>query len=255
MKLSLQQMLDYIHCPMFYRFKYRTKGESLYLNLNDKYESDIEKFMFAYHSQLQNGDVVDGGTVKKIWGSLWIGQKNKQDLIFADTGDRRDTWNERRKQGIENLMTYHSRGKKNIGTPVLINHDFEVPIAKGISLTGSFKLIQELHGKVELINFKANSRRYTQTMMRKDVETTAMSYAFRNVFSQKEDNLIVYYVDKNQRVLTQRTENDYEIFKESTKNIALSIRNDLFYIAPNPKCISCVYKEKCDNFLTSRDMI
>ena len=256
MKLHLQQVLDYVHCPMFYRFRYRSAhAKSPYLDMRTKYEEDIHKFMYAYHSHLQNGDAVDASTVKRIWGSLWIGEKNKQDLIFTDTGDKRDTWNNKRKQGIENLITYHLRGKYNIGTPVLVNHEFTVEIRPGVELTGSFELIQELQGKVELINFFADTKKMTNTLLGKDLEITAQAYAFRKIFGTKEDRIIAYYVDKNQRKQTIRTKDDEEIFLDSVYNIAVAIKNDLFYIAPSTKCISCVYKEKCDNFLSRRNLI
>ena len=256
MKISLNEISEFLHCPMFYRFKHEDeKIRTPYLDLYEKYDSDIRKFMYAYHSQLQNGDAVDGSTVKRIWGSLWIGEKNKQDLIFTDTGDKRDTWNEKRKQGIENLMTYHSKGPKSIGTPVLVNHEFEVDISKGITLTGNFELIQELNGKVELVTYIPDSRKITGAMFRKDMKITGLSYAFKETFGDKQDNTVAYLVDKNRRVQTARTEKDYKIFQESVKNIAISIRNDIFYINPNPRCISCLYKDKCDNFISKKDML
>lgn len=256
MKLHLDQIQDFLHCPMFYRFRYKEEGtKTPYLDLYEKYDSDIKKFMHAYHAHLQNGDAVDAATVKRIWGSLWIGEKNKQDLIFMETGDKRDTWNEKRKQGIENLIGYHIKGPKNIGTPILVNHEFEIEVSKNVFLTGVFDLIQELNGKVELVTYLPDSKKITSGMLRKDMIVTALSYAFKKTFGDKQDETVVYLVDKNRRVLTKRTEEDYKIFQESVKNIAISIRNDIFYINPNPGCISCLYKENCSNFISKKDML
>ena len=256
MKLSLDEIQEFLHCPMFYSFRHQDKEiKTPYLDLYEKYDQDIKKFMHAYHAQLQNGDAVDGATVKRIWGSLWIGQKNKQELIFVETGDKRDTWNEKRKQGIENLLGYHNKGTKNIGTPILVNHEFEVEVTKGVIITGVFDLIQELNGRVELVTYVSDSKKITSAMFQKDMKITALSFAFRKIFGEKQDETVVYLVDKNKRVLTRRTENDYKIFQESVKNIAISIKNDIFYINPNPRCIGCLYKENCSNFISKKDML
>jgi hypothetical protein len=255
MEISVKELITYALCPMAYKFKYVDNIETMYLNLVEKYEDDIHKFMYAYHSHIQNNDSVGADTVKRIWGSLWIGEKNKQDLIFMSTGDNRDTWNKRRKQGIENLMTYHNKGPKIIGVPVLINYGFKVPVHKDIYLTGNFELVQQLNKRVQLINFKADSKRLTKDIINKELETTAMAYAFRESFSESEDDLIVYYVDKNKINHTKRIKNDFDILKYSALNIAISIKNKLFYMSPNDKCISCIYKANCDKYVSHKEVV
>lgn len=249
MVVNAKEVLDFAHCPMMYKYKYKSKSPTMYLNLLEKYDQDIHKFMYAYHSHLQNDDPIDSSTVKRIWGTLWIGAKNKQQLIFSQTGDKRDTFNEKRKLGISTLITYHNRGNKIIGSPILVNHEYKIQIDKGLYLQGNFELIQQLNNKVQLINFKSDTRNLTKDLYNKELETTIMSYAFRETFQDKEDMLIVYAVDKNRAYQTYRTQSDFNLLKYSIKNIALSIKNNLFYAAPSSKCVSCIYRDICDNYI------
>lgn len=246
MILSINEILDYIKCPMYYKYKYQDKAKTLQQNLLEKYDEDIHKSLYAYYSAINNDELVDASTIKRVWGSLWIGRKNKTDLLFTDTGTWRDTFNTKRHQGTNDLLEYHLQNKYSIGMPILINHSYEINIAKNLKITGSIELVREdIKGELELINFKPDSRHLTQESISKDLETSAMILAMKELFGDVDFKTSVYLIDKKKNLLLNKSNESLKQAKSSILNIARAIGSKVFYINPGEKCNSCIYRDIC----------
>lgn len=244
-KISIQEILDYGFCSMYYKFKYIDKLSDANANIDFEYNEAIKNTIYGFLSACQCGD--PGFTViKNIWGRIWIKQKKVIDLIYEKPKSWRDSHNEKRKLGIYSLDNFYNFIIKEPNIPIVYNHDYEVSL-NDITLIGKFEIIREVNKSIQLILIKNSTRNFNEIHLARDLEVTATSFAFRNIFEATEDSILLFNSEKGNFKKTIRTDNDYEILYNSVSNILKAINNDIYFACPSSKCFNCLYRKLCIN--------
>lgn len=245
MIIDIKTIIDYSQCTLLCRYKLNGVYTP-HTNLLDKYDSDMHKFASAYNLLLMDNQDINYKDVKKIFGSLWMGSKNKNKILFATTGDWRDTFNNKRKDGINSTLKYHDYTVEYPYIPIAVNYKYSVNITNNLTLTGTIDLIKQVdEDKIEIVNYNAHSRRAMEYSIVNDIEVMAMVYAFRKEFNQIEDGCSIYCFDKNREYSVSHTDKCLETFRKSIINIAKAVHNNIYYYAPTYKCKQCIYKDCC----------
>lgn len=244
MIIDINEILDFLYCPLYYKFK-ATDVYTPYLKITEKYSSDIKKFMNAYNTFLAKDGEININVVKSIFGSLWIGQKNKDDFIFIDTGDNRDTFSYYRKRGTDDTLKYHELSVKKPYIPLINNYSYKVEITKGLYLTGNIDLISQHKEEIILVNYIPLSKFYTLSEIKNDINMMAMKYAYKKLFDSEPDKSLNYIVDKGKYIESNKL-NELK-FKQTIINIAKIIKNNLIYCSSYDRCYKCNYKTMCEN--------
>ena len=260
MRLTIKQVVDYCHCPMYYKFKYEhpdLKTETI--NVLEKYDSDIHKTVYSFFGSIQNFEEPSLGALKRAFGKLWIGNRSAGQMLYSEPTSWRDTHNERRKRGINTLVGIYDNFKDNPGFPVVVNKEYQIQIHEDLTLTGTWEVIREVEIKgtkeIQIIDFKVQDKIHNRIHVDKDLEISAASLAFQEAFEMKEDRILYYGLEKNKVHNTSRGERDHEVLKHTVTSVAKAIDQRLFYAAPGDKCYSCMYKGVCSNSLTVNTMI
>lgn len=249
MVIDINEVLCYCKCPMLYKFKYVDETNNKNINILEKYDYDIHKTLYSYFAIIQNKEIGTLHALKKAWGEFWLKNKSPYDIIYSEPTSWRDTYDNKRKQGINAIFMFYQTFKDKPGIPIILNQKYKIAITKNITLTGTFELVRAVNiddkDYIEIIDFKTNDRAYNKISINNDIEITAMSYAFRKIFNTKENNVIYYGIDKGKFESSTRSEADYDIMLNTISNVAKAIYNKMFYICPDEKCLSCPYKTKC----------
>lgn len=244
-KIHLEEILLYNYCPMAYKFKYIDKVSDNSINIEEEYNKAFKKTIYGFLVSSQDSNP-DFSTIKNIWGRLWIKQKKIIELIYEKPKSWRDTHNEKRKLGIYSLKNFYDYYSKTPSFPILFNKEYECNI-DDIILVGNFDIIREVDSKIQIINIKSSSRHFNSIHIDKDIETTAMIYAFRELFKIKEDDVLIYNAEKSKRRHTARSDKDFKMLEDVIVGIKKCIDQNIFYSCPNYKCHNCSYKIKCLN--------
>ena len=254
-KISIKEVMDYCFCPMFYYLRYlanqRVDDSAM---VNEKYDHDLHLTLYNYFNILQNNERSKIGHLKRTWGSLWIGKRGASEFITTTIPDKKDTFNGRRRSGIEALVRFHEKWKNNEGYLIAVNTDFEVPIHQNLILTGTWELIREVEingqREIQLVIFTTNpERRKSSLALNRDLVMTAHSYAFLHNFKKKEGACVVYGLetgDFNRYTLEQ---DQYSLLKYTVSCVAQNIEDRRFPVCPSDKCSHCLYKVRCRMFM------
>lgn len=252
-KIDIQEVIDYCKCPMYYFFKYKSSEcKTEYVSTIEKYDKDIHRVIYYSFSRAQEGLGIRVEDIKASWGKAWVKDKRKSGIMFTDTLSNKDTYNERRKKGIDSLISFQKKFSKNPGYPIIINQPFEVSINKKINLTGRFELIREVEDElnnkyIEVCTFKTDEHTNSKVNREHDLNLAASALASKEYIDADNIKYMIYHVDKKSMTIHDDSRIMESAFKKSVVNIFKAIHNDLFYIAPSDKCFTCVYKEICGN--------
>ena len=223
-KISINEIIDYSFCPMLYILKYKTpEYKNKAINLLEKYDSDIHKVIYKALNQVQNNQQINLKDIKTYWGKEWIKDKRKANIVFGETLLTKDTYNVKRRKGLDLLMNFYYRFSSEQFTPLIINQEYKIQINKNLTLTNRIELVREMEdGTIQLITFKCDD--YNSTSKLNDLKVMADYYICKSLF---------------------KTKKMINFFKCNIINIYKSIYNKLYYLNSGTHCYNCVYKKVC----------
>ncbi len=253
LKIDIKDILDYSFCPAYYHLKRRHINE---YNLKQLYDEKLHEVFYAYLHALQLGTVKDAMKFLKYrWGKAWIKQRTNSEIIYTPSAMKRDTYEGKRQAGIDAIITFEEmmRGPQ---FPIIINVPYEVPIAKGLMLTGIWEYVREIEKPdtkervIQVIKFRPENNRFiTDAMTDRDLELTASAYALKQKFNVDEFELLYLDIYRKSMFHSFRKEKDYNLLKETARSVAICIKNDLKCISPDKRCFHCEYRDICKNTL------
>lgn len=251
MDISTKEILDYCTCPLLYQYKYINK----YMHertLIQKFEYDIRKIFFGFHSYPYNKQEFPPlKTFLKQWHNDWDKRVTSQEFISTiSTLSKSDAYARTRglyKKGIETIEQFYDNNNSYAGAPLLINKDYFINIGKH-NLKGTLHLVKEvLDGNtksLEIIHYRIAT---PQNILRRDVELTANSLAFRLLMGVSEQRIVEYDILSGQHFITKRNESDYKDLVKIINCIDKALHNKIFYPVLNYRCLQCPYNNKCKN--------
>jgi len=248
-KISIEEVMDYNYCPMYYKIKHDNPGME---NMSEAYDRILKSCFNSYLNQLKGNNVVDLGYLTKLWGKYWIKDKSMVKLMTTPSSNTRDTYDLLRKNGIDSIISFHELIKIGEQFPILINKGYEVDITKEITLTGKWDYIREFkldreNSVFQIIKFVHKKDKFQTLMqMRHDIELTAASYAFDKMFTAQNVQVVYANIYKKRMIPSYRDESDTELLKQTITNTVKCINNKIFTICPDVRCYHCTYRNQCE---------
>lgn len=247
MRISVQELKDYIRCPLYYKFVHMNKLPET-KDINYYYNERIKLCLSFYYFSLIDRKVKSFESILRKWESVWFG--NDMCELF-----NKDTLNTKSNEAVMLLTKVYKRIIKEKITPVAVNFNYEVifPGEENIHVTGEIDLIRIINDRTRKkqtqLLFLCMSRYYPDSfMIKSNLFFSLASYAFRDSFKEKEDSIIIDSVYGKEDVLTTRTGGDFSRARKSVENICRGIKNNVFYPTSNKiACSNCAFKLFCIN--------
>lgn len=245
MKFSIDELRDYAHCPMLYKFKYVDQSNKTKLiNIYEKYDKDLHIVAYRYFNKVKNDGIYDLKGLKSSWGHLWLDGKVDDDFNY-NPQSWRDTHMQRWKKGVDVIIKFHDHFKNIECSPIVIGTQYEYKLTNNITITGTWDLILEIGDSIEIIDFKTDNSKSTPIHIDLDINVTSACYAFRKLTGQNESRVGYYLYEKGKLIYTTRNDNDIELMKRNIINIIRCITNEIYYVCPDSKCCGCAYNDIC----------
>lgn len=252
LELNIKDVLDYCWCPKYYELKNNNPNER---NLKEAYDIALHKCFYQYLLALQNDTLEGLKTLKYRWGKEWIKQKTNSEIICTPSALKRDTYDAKRKAGIEAIITF-DKLMKTPQYPIVINKEYSIQITKDVILTGTWEYIREIEIDdrkiIQLMKFRTENNRFqVLSQMNHDLELTAAALAFSKMFNINQAEFQLVYVDiyKKRMMSSYRTAKDFELLKETVISVAKCIKGGIKCISPDKKCYHCEYRDDCSSSL------
>lgn len=251
--IDIKEIKDFCLCPMYHNIKYSNDNE---INIKDLYEFELKKVFYNYLKALQEGTLKNTIQMLKYqWGKSWIKNKTATELIVTATDSKVDSWNTRRKNGIECILNFDEAMSLDEQYPIVINHKYEIEIIPGVILTGTFEYIREITDKdgndiIQLINFDIEpSNKTNNHAMLNNIISIASAYAFNELFEPTYFQNVVLNVSKNKFYINKYSEKHFKLLKNTIKSVIISLQNDINCISFDERCYRCSYKKTCKAIL------
>ena len=256
MELNIQEIYDYLNCPLKYRFRYINKieVEETKSVLFNKY---IHKMAYFFFYSVMNERIPTMKQMKDKWASFWK-EFYEQPSVTEFLLKERPLDSKARKEidrhhliGYEMIHSFYRKYQDNPGIPIAVDHEFRVPIS-GINVTGKFELIREAIDNqtssrfIEIVDFKTGTTEADPFFIRNDLSMSIASYAFQNTFNASEDRLVYIYLKSGQEIHTHRGENDIKRMQATVEGVADGIARRKFYPRQSFMCKTCPFKSVCD---------
>lgn len=245
--LDIKDVLDFSWCPKYYELKNNNPNER---NLKEAYDLALHRCFYTYLTALQNDTLSDSmRTLKYKWGKEWVKQKTNSEIICTPSAIKRDTYDAKRKAGIEAIITFD----KLMNTPqypILVNKPYSIHITDNIVLKGTWEYAREIeiNGEkiIQLIKFRTENNRFQVLgQMNHDLELTAAAYAFKQTFNVKDIQLVYVDIYKKKMISSYRTQKDFDLLKSTIISVAKCIKYNIKCISPDKKCYHCEYRDAC----------
>ena len=242
-KIDIEEVITYSYCPMLYKYIYIDKKVDKKTTIQREFEYSFKKTVFGFLASCADNDTTFN-SIKIIWGRIWIKKKKTIEYIYSDPKSWRNTHNEFRKTGISTLKSFYDYFVLTSMFPILFNKKYNVNVGN-ITLTGRFDVICEIDKQIKILSIKANSKKADYLVISKDMNVTAMSYAFNEIFNIKEDCILIFNSQKGNVTETTRDEKEYTQLKNTVTSVYKCIHNNIFYMCVDDRCNHCSCKKIC----------
>lgn len=200
---------------------------------------------------MQNGSLSNGiKFLKKRWGQEWVKQKTNSQIICTPSALKRDTYDAKRKAGIDAIITFNEI--MNVPQfPIIINTPYKIKISNGLELAGTYEYVREIERgdgtrSIQIMKFRSENNRFQiESQMNHSLELTAAAMAFKEMFNADSFELVYVDIYKKKAITSLRTEKDYELLKDTVKSVALCLKNNIRCISPDKRCYHCEYRNVC----------
>jgi len=249
LRIDIQEVVDFCFCPYYYDLKYKDKKE---INIKNLYDKSLHETFYAYLLALQQDTLTNTlEFLKYQFGKEWINYKKNKEYNLISSAMKRDSYNRKRKKGIDAIFKFNDLMNKDRQLPIIVNHKYEIEICKNIILTGTFEYVRELTLKdkqkvIQIVKFISESNRsFTNMARQNDLTLIAASYAFENLFDIDYFQSVVIDIEKGKATTSYYAKKEYELLKKTVESTVICMRNDIKCISPDFRCYNCEYRNVC----------
>lgn len=247
-EINIKDVLDYCWCAKYYELKRQNPDE---YNLKELYDNTLHRVFYAYLLSLQRDSLQDSiGFLKFRWGKEWIKQKTNSQIICTPSAMKRDTYDAKRKAGIDAIITFNGL-MDTPQFPIIINKEYSVPIGKNITLHGRWEYVREIElpngqRRIQIMKFKTENNRFQILgQMHHDLELTAAAYAFEHTFNATDFDLLYVDIYKRKIISSIRGRKDYALLRKTVSDAVTCINHNISLISPDKRCYHCEYRDVC----------
>jgi DNA helicase-2/ATP-dependent DNA helicase PcrA len=241
--ISFSQIETFNTCPLKYHYKYilgvtgipnsaLNFGQVLHRTLRDFHKFDLAN-KAKTKSQLFN-------LYRNHFAELAQGYQNQK--------HKEKTY----KHGEWILENYYSKQKNLFGKPVFLERKFRIKVGN-VYLVGAIDRIDVHQDKsYEIIDYKTGESKDKEKNIEKDEQLTIYALASKEVMGIKPKNLTLFFLEKQAKVSTTRSEIQIENQKEKILKDVQEIQKSVFPAKTGLWCKWCEYNQICPFYNPAR---
>ena len=250
--IDIADVRDFCFCPQYYDLKNKDQNE---INVRALYDKSLHRTFYAYLLALQENRLDSTlEFLKYRWGKEWIKYKNTKDILVTRSSIWRNSYEQLRKKGIDAIFNFNDIMLKDKQCPIIIGHKYQIEIIPNVILTGTYEYVREytVNNKkvIQLVKFITFTNRFNTNIARQfDIELMAAAYAFKETFNVDYFQVVTIEIETKKTTVNTYTDKEYNLLKQTVKNVVLSIQNNIKCISPDKQCYHCEYRNICINSL------
>jgi CRISPR/Cas system-associated exonuclease Cas4 (RecB family) len=250
--ISISQLTTYLQCPRQYFYQYVQAIPWKTIPAAVAFGDVAHRAIEAINRSLMDGNVIDKNEAISTFTEGWSSKVDTEPIVWKTPDENGDLV----VKGRELISIYYDSFSTNKVRDVEL--EFRLPILD--PATGLFIESHDVVGKIDaisevgtIIEIKTSSKTPAQIDIDTNLQLTLYSYAYRMLYGQPEDKLMVISLIKTKEAQiaclnTTRTEASYTRLFKLIENVLKSIDSGLFYTNPLNiwGCKSCQYLAECE---------
>lgn len=232
--LSYSKIDAFKTCPLKFKFRYIYKipsSENHAANFGTSIHNTLNKF----YDHLKNGKDPSMNLLTDLYEANW--EKNGYESRAHE--------NTRKKKGYEMLKNFYEQNDGQWVIPHYLERPFKIKV-DNYCFTGRIDRIDKLeNGTYEIIDYKTGRLKKNKSL-KSDLQLSIYALAGRDVYNLPVSKLSLYFIEDNEKVSTERNEEQLEKAADEIKSLACDINNSKFEANPGFACKFCEYKRICN---------
>jgi ATP-dependent DNA helicase UvrD/PcrA len=234
LKLSASAVDAYRKCPqlfLFSRLWSLKEGPAAALSFGAVMHTTVRRFI----DQFRKGVKLPFDEVARIFETEWTSAGYEDEYQES----------EYKKDGIEQLRTFHADFLANPPDVLEQEKSFELPLENNVIVNGRIDQINSLGKKdVEIIDYKTGKSR-KEADARRDLQLSIYAIAAKEILELNPVRLAFHYLQNNQIQSTTRTDKQLDEAQKVVQEAAADIRAAEFSPKRGFACRGCAYKPVC----------
>jgi ATP-dependent DNA helicase UvrD/PcrA len=234
LKLSPSSVMGYRSCPQQFLFQklWLIEGQArATLTFGRVVHSTIRRAM----TEMKKGNLLRFEEVQRIYENEWSA------LGFEDDYQEQ----EYKKDGLEQLRTFHAAVLKALPEILEQEKEFELDLENNVIVKGRIDQINSLGRKdVEIVDYKTGKPR-KDSEAKKDLQLSIYAIAVKEILELNPVRLVFHYLQNNERQETTRDAKQLAEAQAMVQEAAAEIRAGEFTAKPGFHCRSCSYEPIC----------
>ncbi len=232
-RLSYTQIDTFKMCPLKYSYRYLLKVP-VPQSHTTSFGVSVHDTLKDFYRLLKKGVKVDFNTMMNLYDKNWLSYGYES----------MEHENIRKKKGEEILKNFFEKNSNPWVVPYYLEKQFNLKIGEYL-ISGRIDRIDQLSdGTFEVIDYKTG-RIKSDLNPKKDLQLSIYALACRDIFKVPVSKLSLYFLEENEKISTQRSDED---LNELINNIALSIeeiKESTFAPTPGWHCQFCDFRLIC----------
>lgn len=260
---DIQQIVDYMECPLCYHLKYEKKlnPRDILLNENKNQiaKESLKDSVYHYYIRHQQGKPA---SLKELYNKFYIkwsqetGTVDKNSIFTRSLEDgTRHKREERSKlvtKGYESLKRFYATNATKKQAVIAVNHPYEINL-NNIIIKGTIDLIREVETnsnerKIELVMFQFGTRKPNVEEFNKNIYLSTVSLAFIQMFDIPPDNIVLKYINRDEEYSVYFDSSDYKGLMKTIEAFSKSVDTIDPYQRPGGHIKYSPYQEMCNNY-------
>jgi DNA helicase-2/ATP-dependent DNA helicase PcrA len=240
LKLSPSSVMGYRSCPQQFLFQkmWSIEGDAkATLTFGRVVHSTIRRAM----TEMKKGNLLPFEEVQRIYENEWSA------LGFEDDYQEQ----EYKKDGLEQLRTFHAAALKALPEILEQEKGFELDLENNVIVKGRIDQINLLgqinslgRKDVEIVDYKTGKPR-KDSEAKKDLQLSIYAIAVKEILELNPVRLVFHYLQNNERQETTRDAKQLAEAQVMVQEAAAEIRSGEFMAKPGFHCRGCSYKPIC----------
>ena len=228
MKITEQQLFDYIHCPALFEMKYLRQVPLEEPVSSSKLLNKVAKYFYL---NLLNGKICTTSELKKKWDSVCQGQEGQISGKAI-------------MEGISLIMKLYNWAANEQAVVLDIDTPYTIKIGDTELVGNLGTILAAPNNKFELLVTDFSSRLPDQTLVDMKLKYTLEAYAFHQVYNKFIDGIRIHSVKHARDFYTSRSDGDFKRLEAAIRNVGKSIEDGVYYPREG-MCSTCPAKGYC----------
>lgn len=259
MELSTNELLNFIRCPFYYRFKWVVGSPILKIKAQEHWKNCLYSTALGFFKEWATSGILPSAvSLQESWQRAWF--PTDHDVALDFTSSQRKTKQTLGTDGWLNLLHMHRYFSANPIPLAGVDYPYSITLGNN-TLSGKIDILTYTNPeKTRMMGIKLCTSSYEATKMYgyNGLEMVAYRMAIKEFLEKihgsasKKDSVkaeLGFYVLENVNkpfYTTRRTEEQEEVLINTVDSVCSAIANQIYFPDFGYKCHNCDFKPRCN---------